>query len=172
MNNSIKKNTAGILLNQLSDHLPCFTLLETDNIDNNSKPKFTRIFKQNDDAIQQIKNEINSSELHKKLDTSQTANPNVSYNVIMEVTGIEDARKKHMTGKFVKFNKYKHKKSKWITYGILKSIRFRDNLYKKLKLTNPVLREYDILYTNLQTYNKILKRSIREAKQRFFRIYF
>ena len=32
MNNSIKKNTAGILLNQLSDHLPCFTLLETDNI--------------------------------------------------------------------------------------------------------------------------------------------
>ena len=30
MNKSIKKNTAGILLNQLSDHLPCFTLLETD----------------------------------------------------------------------------------------------------------------------------------------------
>ena len=72
-----------------------------------------------------------------------------------------------MTGKLDKFNKYKHKISKWITYGILKSIRFRDNLYKKLKLTNPVLREYDILYTNLQTYNKILKRSIREAKQRF-----
>ena len=36
-----------------------------------------------------------------------------------------------------------------------------------MKITNPVLREYDIRYTNLQTYNKILKRSIREAKQRF-----
>ena len=153
---SLKKNTAGILLNQLSDHLPCFTLLETD-IVHNSKPKFTRIFKQNDDAIQQIKNEINSSELHKKLDTSHTANPNASYNSILEV--IETARKKHMMGTFVKFNKYKHKKSKWITYGILKSIRFRDKLYKKLKLTNPVLREYEILYTNLQTY--------REAKQLF-----
>ena len=164
LNKSIKKNTAGILLNQLSDHLPCFTLLETD-IAHNSKTKFTRIFKQNDDVIQQIKNEINSSELHKNLDTSQTANPNASYNVIMNV--IETARKKHMTGKFVKFNKYKHKKSKWITYGILKSIRFRDNLYKKLKLTNPVLREYEILYINLQTYNKILKRSIRVAKQLF-----
>ena len=101
----------------------------------------------------------------KKLDTSQTANPNASYNVIMNV--IETARKKNMTGKFVKFNKYKHNKSKWITYGILKSIRFRDNLYKKLKLTNPVLREYEILYINLQTYNKILKRSIRVAKQLF-----
>ena len=65
MNKSLKKNTAGILLNQLSDHLPCFTLLETDRV-HNSKPKFTRIFKQNDDAIQQIKNEINSFELHKK----------------------------------------------------------------------------------------------------------
>ena len=40
-----------------------------------------------------------------------------------------------------------------LRYGILKSIRFRDNVYTKLKLTNPVLREYDILYTNLQTYN-------------------
>ena len=164
LNKSITKNTADILLNQLSDHLPCFTLLETD-IAHNSKTKFTRIFKQNDDVIQQIKNEINYSELHTNLDTSQTANPNASYNVIMNV--IETARKKHMTGKFVKFNKYKHKKSKWITYGILKSIRFRDNLYKKLKLTNPVLREYEILYINLQTYNKILKRSIRVAKQLF-----
>ena len=43
MSKSIKKNTAGILLNQLSDHLPCFTLLETD-IVHNSKAKFTRIF--------------------------------------------------------------------------------------------------------------------------------
>ena len=65
LNKSIMKNTAGILLNQLSDHLPCFTLLETD-IAHNSKTKFTRIFKQNDDVIQQIQNEINSSELHKK----------------------------------------------------------------------------------------------------------
>ena len=43
MNKSIK-----ILLNQLSDH----HLLETDNIVHNSKPKFTRILKQNDDVIQ------------------------------------------------------------------------------------------------------------------------
>ena len=97
MNKSIKKHTAGILLNQLSDHLLYFTLLETDTA-HNSKNKFTIIFKQNDDVIQQIQNEINSSELHKKLDTSQTANPNASYNVIMNV--IETASKKHMTGNF------------------------------------------------------------------------
>ena len=83
MNKSIMKRTAGILLNQLPDHLPCFTLLETD-IAHNSKTKFTRIFKQNDDVIiQQIQNEINSAELHNKLDTSQTANPNASHKIIM-----------------------------------------------------------------------------------------
>ena len=35
----------------------------------------------------------------------------------------------------VKFKKYKHKKCNWITKGIIKSIKYRDNLYKKLKLT-------------------------------------
>ena len=39
------------------------------------------------------------------------------------------------------------------------------------KLTNPVLREYEILYINLQTYNKILKRSIRVAKQLFLNLH-
>ena len=90
------KKSTGILLNELSDHLPCFTLLETDNIAHNSKPKFTRIFKQNDDVIQKIKSEINSYELHKKIDASQTANPNASYNVILEV--IKTARKKTHDG--------------------------------------------------------------------------
>ncbi len=42
-----------------------------------------------------------------------------------------------MQSKFVKYNKYKHKKSKWITSGIIKPIQYRDNLYKKLKTTNP-----------------------------------
>ncbi len=31
-------------------------------------------------------------------------------------------KKKHIPTKKVKFNKYKHKHSKWMTYGIIKSI--------------------------------------------------
>ncbi len=42
-----------------------------------------------------------------------------------------------MPTKFVKYNKRKHKRSKWITSRIIKSIQYRDNLYKKLKTTNP-----------------------------------
>ena len=72
-----------------------------------------------------------------------------------------------MTSKLVKYNKYKHKKSKWITRGLLRSIRFRDNLYKKIKLTNPASREYGTLRINLKTYNTILRTSICAAKKKF-----
>ena len=38
-----------------------------------------------------------------------------------------------MTSELVKFNKYKHKKSIWITQGLLASMRYRNKLYKQLK---------------------------------------
>ena len=51
-----------------------------------------------------------------------------------------------MPSTLVKFNKYKHKKYKWITRGLPGSIRFRDNLYKSMKLTNPTSKEHEIVY--------------------------
>ena len=65
----------------------------------------------------------------------------------------------------VKFKKHKHKLSNWISYGILHSIKFRDKLYKQLKTTHVDTPEYLRLKTNLDTYNKVLKQSIRAAKQ-------
>ena len=51
--------------------------------------------------------------------------------------------------------------------GLLKSIKFRDNLCKRMKLTYPNSREYEIMCINLKTYNTILKRSIRASKHYF-----
>ena len=51
--------------------------------------------------------------------------------------------------------------------GILKYIKFRDKLYKRMKLTNPNSREYKIMCINLKTHNTILKRSIRASKQHY-----
>ena len=73
-----------------------------------------------------------------------------------------------MTSKLVKFNKYKHQKSTLITEGLLISIRYRDKLYKKQKITNPESSDYGILLVNLKTYNGILKTSIRKAKQLYY----
>ena len=68
----------------------------------------------------------------------------------------------------MKFNKYKHKKSSWITQGLLKSIRYRDQLYKKLKLTNPNSPNYDTIKNILKTYNLILKQNIHSTKQIYY----
>ncbi len=73
-----------------------------------------------------------------------------------------------MPSKNVKFNKRKHKRSKWITYGIIKSINYRDELYKKLKMTNPDSALYTALKTNLDVYNNILRKSIWLQKKLYY----
>ena len=77
-----------------------------------------------------------------------------------------------MRSKIVKFNKYQHKKSSWITQGLLKSIRYRDQLYKKFKLSNPNSPNYDTIKTNLKTYNLILKQNKSSAKQIYYETWF
>ena len=61
------------------------------------------------------------------------------------------------------------KKSKWMTNGILKSIKTKDTLYKKLVKANI---DDKIVYTNLKAeftdYKKILRRSINEAKHSYY----
>ena len=82
----------------------------------------------------------------------------------------EQQKIKHMPTKLVKFNKYKHKKAKWITQGLLNLIRFRDRLYIRLKREKPNTLEYNTIFINLKTFNSILKRSIRAAKKTHFEI--
>ncbi len=70
--------------------------------------------------------------------------------------------------KLIKYNKYKHKKSKWVMFGIIKSIQFRENLYKKLKMTDLLSVDFARLQIKLNTYNKILKNSILLAKRIYY----
>ena len=64
-----------------------------------------------------------------------------------------------MPSKWVKFNKYKHKK-------------IRDRLYKRLQLTDLNSANYDTININIKTYNEIIKTSIRAAKQAYFELCF
>ncbi len=50
----------------------------------------------------------------------------------------------HVPVKLVGYNRYKHKKSSWITYGIIRSINFRDKLHKIHKMNNPISEEFEI----------------------------
>ena len=72
-----------------------------------------------------------------------------------------------------KLNNYKksiHKKSKWITNGILKSINTKDKLYKTLIQTNTTTNMdlYHRLKEEFKQYRAKLRKSIREAKRQYF----
>ena len=132
----------------------------------NPPPKFIKKYNTSDEAMLNVRHEIQSEELFNKLDKSCTADINLNYEMLNDE--ILRAKHKHMRCKLVKFNKYKHKKSTWITQGLLKSIRYRDKLYKKLRLSNPNTLHYDTLKFNLKTYNLILRKSIISAKQTYY----
>ena len=162
---SVLESTAGILTKRFSDHQPYFMMLNT-NQKTNPPPKFIKKYNTSDEAMLNVRHEIQSEELFNKLDKSCTADINLNYEMLNDE--ILRAKHKHMRCKLVKFNKYKHKKSTWITQGLLKSIRYRDKLYKKLRLSNPNTLHYDTLKFNLKTYNLILSKSIISAKQTYY----
>ena len=95
-----------------------------------------------------------------------TADPTKNLNILNNV--ISQAKNKHLPYRKVKFNKHKHKNSKWITKGIVRSISFRDKLYLKLKRTPVDSERHSILKLNLKTYQSILKRLIRDAKKQYY----
>ncbi len=79
--------------------------------------------------------------------------PNTNHKIIHEA--IENTRNKHIPSKKVKLNKYKHKMSRWITFGIIKFINHRDKMHQKLKMTDPDCQQYKMFKSNLNAYNNI-----------------
>ncbi len=127
-----------IMTKTFSDHHPYFTILK--NI--NHKPKYIKIAKQDTESIQRFQKEIQNSLEHVNLDQDLGSDPNINYSTLHEI--IQKVKLKHMPVKWVKFVKHKHKISPWITSGILKSIQYRDNLYKNHNMTDPNTPEFDI----------------------------
>ena len=79
-------------------------------------------------------NEIESSLRNTHFPNELTTDPNVTYNLLEKI--ILSAKEKHLKPAKTKLNHYKHKKNPWISMGIINSIKFRDKMYKRLRLTN------------------------------------
>ena len=155
----------GIFIKQFSDHQPYFivTNIVATRV---PQPKYIAIREQDDVSLAKVNTELMNSNLMTKMDLTLLSDPNPNYNLLE--SEIINANNKFMAIKIVKFKKYKHKRNNWITHGIIKSIKYRDNLYKQVKMTNTNSSQYDILRRNLTTYNAILKSSIRLAKKTYF----
>ena len=166
---SIKSKLSGIIISRLSDHLPYFTCLETKPC-KTEKQKFIKVFNNSTSDITNFCEEVCKKFQSEYFDKNLYSDPNKNYETFQNI--LTKAKDKCIPMKVVKANKYKHKLSPWITSGIIHSIKFRDNLYKKLKSLNPHSEDYKITETNLNSYNLILKRSIRLAKTHYYKYQF
>jgi hypothetical protein len=157
---------SGILFSQTSDHLATFTCL--DFLISHPKPKNL------------IKSTLNTTEARsdfvKDLEKIKWENifphdllsdPDSSYDAF--INKVDTLHSKHFPTKLIKFDKYKHKKKDWITFGILRSIKFRDNLYRQLNQSPHDEDIHTTLKNNLKIYNSILNKMIRSAKQQFYK---
>ena len=77
--------------------------------------------------------ELQRADIYNPLSTDINSDPNGNYNILEDL--LTKSLNKYMPNRRVNFHKHKHKKSNWITSGIIKSIKYRDNLYKLVKCT-------------------------------------
>ena len=111
-----------------------------------------------DNFINELREDNIYDRMHQPLDT----NPNDNYEIF--ITHFQLAKDKHLPMKSVRYQKRKHKKSKWMTTGILNSINTNDGLYKTLLKTGINNDDYRIAKANFKRYRDILRNSIKKAK--------
>ena len=165
LSENTSKSHSGILISNMSDHLPHFTCLDI--LSNQQKPPKYIIKEKHDEAsLLSFYNEIESSLRNTHFPNELTTDPNVTYNLLEKI--IVSAKEKHLKPVKTKLNHYKHKKNPWISMGIINSIKFRDKMYKRLRLTNCDSPMYETLEKTLKNYNCILQRNINAAKKNYY----
>ena len=165
ISDNFSSTTSGIIMSQISDHLPYFIFLDYIKFKQNSTKRI-KVVSSSVEAYSNFKKDLESEDLKFKLSNVMGENPNESYSNLNKL--LNHLVHKNFSVRYVKFKKDKHRKSNWITRGILKSIAYRDKLYIKLKSLPSAGLAYERHRTQLNTYNRILKNSIRIAKKNYY----
>ena len=159
-------STSGLLINDLSDHKIIFTFHKNKSYLVKVN-KFIEIETRDERSMNNFVNELKETNIYDQLDKQLTGDPNANYELFNSL--LNNAREKHLPKKKIKYQKKLHKKSKWITNGILNSINKKDKLYKTLVQTdtnNIVL--YERLKNEFKEYRASLRKTIRKAKRDFY----
>ena len=111
-------------------------------------------------------NYMESNDIYSKLDTNILEDPNRNYDILHEY--MKKTKDTFFPVKYVKFHRHRHKKNRWITFGILRSIKSRDKMYVKFKQCPRNTEEHHTLKNNIHVFNSNLRRTIREAKLKHY----
>ena len=161
-----EKEVSGILLNHISDYQLLFTYIE--NLSYIEKvSKFINIQKTDPLSVDNFINELREDNIYDRMHQPLDTNPNDSYEIF--ITHFQLAKDKHLPMKSVRYQKRKHKKSKWMTTGILNSINTKDGLYKTLLKTGTNNDDYRVAKANFKRYRDILRNSIKRAKMLYYK---
>ena len=125
---SNNKTSSGVLIGNISDHLPCFTSICISQT-KTAPSKFITVNTRSETEIINFKEGIKASLLHSHLNTDSHGSPNDTYDIIEK--HIQNAKETFLPTKTIRFNKHKHRIKSWMTENILRSIKFRDKLYKQ-----------------------------------------
>ena len=111
-------------MSMIFDHDPCIVSINLLN-KYSHKPKYIKLRKFSDDALQIYKEQISNSDTIKEIDNNLSTDPNNTFNILLN--SWMETKDKHFPEITAHFNKYKYKLNKWITAGILNSIQYREN---------------------------------------------
>ncbi|MEE8341005.1 MAG: reverse transcriptase family protein, partial [Candidatus Neomarinimicrobiota bacterium] len=162
------KFSAGVYTSKISDHFACFisiALLESKQRLSNTPPKFVTLISDKPENYEKFKHNIINSNIMTKFDSSPST-LNKNYETFENI--VDESKADAFPTRTVRFNRYKHKINDWITNGIIRSISYRDDLYKQFRNATPGSDEAKSMKTNLDTYNGILKSTIRTAKRNYY----
>ena len=151
-----------VVKSHISDHCSCILSINIFQ-PKTHKPKYVTIRKISPERIENFKTEIANANLAENINNRLCTDPNNSYDILYGI--LAGSKDHHLPTRRVRFDKDRHKMSKWITSWILKSIHFRDKLYRKCKSLNHETTDYVNAKINFKVYNDILSRNIRLAKQ-------
>ena len=161
----VSKTKSGILHSSISDHCGCFSFISSSKTKEN-QISTVEITPYDDRSMNKFSDAMREKELMTKLNRDIFSNPNVTYAVIE--SNLTECISNHLPTKKVKFNKYKHKKTSWITFGLLKSLHVRDNMYRRWKSKPPSSQLYETLKIKFQKYSSEVDKLIRLAKIDFY----
>ena len=92
--------------------------------------------------------------------------PNYNYEILEHA--IKESHSECFPERRVRFNAKKHKKTPWITNGILKYINNWNKLYKKLKQSRIDSVDYIAKKTDFNKYRNTLSKTITNAKRVYY----
>ena len=114
-------------------------------------------------ATLNLSNVVCQSQLMDTFNIGPYVDPNHNYEIIEGV--LTQLYNDNFPLRKVRYNKYRHKDNDWITAAIMRSIKYKDKLYRKLKQTCQNDGNHIILSHNIRVYNKILHKTIIQAKK-------